>query len=240
MDLNPAPISDVFQRTEPRALINLVPPPIQAAMLDSLKKEPELFGLDERDLFKALRGSNRSPSPTDNRIRLAFWMEYDSSQAEGREFNIQKAYSGICNRSFFYQHYLNSPARVAWMVTAPVGYETKMEEALDYGLDRMREYLEIDAHAVPGKPNVKLMELQAKIVAMFDMRVRGGIVQRTENKTLNVNLSTSDRKVAQATQELSMEALEKRLKELDRRERALQGPAPQTQEIVVESDPAPP
>lgn len=240
MDLLPTIQEDVFQRTEPRALINLVPTQVQSAMLDAQKKEPELFGLDERDLFKKLRQSERTPSPTDNRIRLAFWMEYDSSQAEGRDFNIAKAYSGICNRQFFYQHYLHSAARVAWLITAPVGYETKMEEALDYGLDRMREYLEIDA-MVGGKPNVKLMELQAKIVAMFEMRVKGGIVQRTETKNLNLSVSTTDRRVAQATAELSMEALEKRLKELDKRERAItQTPDKKPEEIVLEPDPPPP
>lgn len=239
MDLSLIPNADVFQRTEPRALINLVPSQVQAAMLDAQKKEPELFGLDERDLFKRLRQSERSPSPTDNRIRLAFWMEYDSSQAEGRDFNIARAYSGICNRQFFYQHYLHSAARVAWLITAPVGYETKMEEALDYGLDRMREYLELDA-TKDGKPNVKLMELQAKIVAMFEMRVKGGIVQRTETKNLNLSVSTTDRRVAQATAELSMEALEKRLRELDKRERAITAQTPsKPEEIVLEPDPSP-
>lgn len=219
MDLIESPLVDAFNRSEPGALINHVPNQIQEAMIECQRKEPALFGLDERDLFKTLRGANRSPSPTDNRIRLAFWLEHDNALSQGRDFNTSYVYAGVCSRQFFYLMYLTNPARVAWMTTPPVSYEIKLAEGLDYGLDRLREVLEMD-NAPGGKPNIKLIEIQAKIVAMFDMRMKGGITQRTENKNLQLSISTTDKKVAQAALGNSMEALEARIKELDRRERA--------------------
>lgn len=234
MNLISGPTCDAFNRSEPGALINKVPGAFQAAMLDAQKKEPELFGLDERGLFKVLRESQRAPSPTDNQLRLAFWMEFNRVCNEGGEVEPIRIYGGICSRQFFYATYLNAPTRLAWMLTPVVEYETKMREALDYGIDRLRSYLDIDP-MVGGRPNVKLMELQAKIFAMIDMRLKGGHTQRVENKNLSLTVSTSDKQVAQAVSEMSMDALEKRLKELDRRERAITGPGSKPEIQDVES-----
>lgn len=233
-----SPISDAFDRTEPRSLINLVPNTIQAAMCAAHRQEPDLFGMDERTLFQSLRATQRLPSPTDNRLRLAFWMEYDRSQAESRQMNMGNVYSGICSHQFFNTKYLNCVSKVAWLLTIPASYDVKLEEGLDFGIDLMRSYLEIDANPPGGRgPNVKLMELQAKIVAMFDMRKKGGHIQRTENKTLSLSVTTTDRKVAQATAEMTMDALDKRIEDLARRERAIQRLDNKPEEKQVESDP---
>ncbi len=234
MNLVPGPNTDAFDRTEPAALINKVPTTFAAAMIKAHQASPELFGLDERALFQRLRQNNLTPSPTDNQVRLAFWMEVNRAFAEGTDVEPVRVYGGICSKQFFYAHYLTAPNRVAWLLTPVVEYETKMREALDFSLDRLRSYLEIDANP-GGRPNVKLMELQAKIFAMIDMRLKGGHTQRTENKNLSIAVSTSDKQVAQAVSNMSMDALEKRLKELDRRERAVQGQLPQG--VVVERDP---
>lgn len=225
---------DAFNRIDPGALINLVPVTVQSAMIKAHSAEPDLFGCDEHELFRKLRLSNRLPSATDNRIRLAFWMEFERSRAEGREMAMSNVYGGICSNTFFNGKYLASQSRVAWLLCIPAHYDVMMEEGVSFGVELLRSYLEVDAMA-GGKPNIKLMELHAKIVAMLDMRLKGGHIQRSENKTLNLNVSTSDRRIAQVTQELSMEALEKRMKELDKRERAIQGGI--TQGVVLEREP---
>lgn len=226
--------SDAFNRTDPQALINRVGPSVQAAMCDAQKREPDLFGLDERELFQVLRASGRLPTPTDNQLRLKFWLEYEHAQSEARPMSMGNVYAGICSAQFFNTKYLHSPTRVAWMLTIPSNYDVMMEEGVSYGISLLRSYLDIDA--MPGgKPNLKLMELQTKIVLMLDMRLKGGHTQRTETKSLNLNVSTTDRKVAQATQELSMEALEKRIKELDRRDKKSQNQINASGVVDVES-----
>lgn len=214
--------ADLWDRTEDRSVINLVPNAVAAAMIDASKSKPELFGLDERDLFAALKRMEKTPSPTDNRLRMAFWLEYDRSQMEMKPMNMTNVFAGVCTKQLFYGNYLHSAERVAWLLCPPVKYIVKIEEALDFGLDRMRDILSIPVQE-PGRPvNVKLAELQAKIVAMLDQRSKGAVTQRIEQRNMNLNISTNDKKVAQAAVENSMVALEKRLKELERRERASQ------------------
>ena len=211
MDLIP---TDAFDRTSDDALINLVPPPVASAMMDAHKKAPHLFGMDERDLFQKLRSEGLTPSPTSNRMRLAFWMEVDRCRSEGCSFETSRVYGGICSKQFFYGIYLSSAASVAWLLTPVIDYETKMREALDFGMDRMRAILEKD----PGT-NIKLMELQAKLVTMFDLRLKGGHTQRTESKTLNITVS--DKKAAHTVEDMSIEKLEKKIRELKGREAAI-------------------
>lgn len=226
---------DAFNRADPGALINLVPPYVQKSMLETQSREPSLFGMDERALFKTLRASNRLPSPTDNRLRLGFWMEFDRSRAEGREMAMSHVYGGICSQTFFAEKYLKDPSRVAWLLCIPAHYDLMMEEGVSFGIELLRSYLEIDANP-PGKPpNIKLMELQAKIVAMLDMRLKGGHIQRTEMKSVSLHMNAQDHRIAQVTQEMSMDELEKRIKELDRRERKLNSMGREEKAIEHES-----
>lgn len=209
---------DVWNRTEEKSVFNLVPGAVQAAMVELGKQRPELFTLDERDLYRKLRSENLLPSAVDNRLRMQFWLEYDRAHEESRSMNMAAVYSGVCSRQLFYTKILERPEKMAWMLTAPASYVTKINEALDFGLDRLREYLEIDPLA-GGKVNTKLMELQAKIVAMLDMRKHGAAKQTIEQKTMSLQVTTSDKQVAAAMTGASMEELERRMKDLERRER---------------------
>ena len=73
MELDQLPM-DPFQKADPASLINRVSPGTGRAFIEAHKREPDLFGLDERDLYQKLRLSNRLPSPTDNQLRISFWM----------------------------------------------------------------------------------------------------------------------------------------------------------------------
>ena len=179
--------------------------------------------------MKIFRQENLRPSPTDNRLRISFWAEYDKAAAENRQMRMSTVYAGVCSQAFFHNQYLENPSRVAWMLCPPVEYTLYAREALAYGLEKMRDILEMDIE-VYGKVNVKLAELQAKIVKMLDDRVQGSIIQRTENKNTSLSISTSDKEVAKAAMAGGMEDLQRRLKELEKRDRGNQ-PA-----VVVESE----
>lgn len=203
-------------------------------MLQAGQTHAELFGLDERDLFKRLRSDQMTPSPTDNRLRINFWYEYDLAQMEHRPMHMARVFAGICSKSYFNDRFMKRPEKVAWMLTPPVDYVVKIKEALDFGIDRLREYLEIDP-IVGGRPNVKLMELQAKIVAMLDMREKGAYTQRVEQKNMNLNVTASNEQVVSALLEADHKVLEQKIKELERRERkAANLPDPGTIEVKAE------
>lgn len=220
---------DVWHRTEEHSLINLVPFILQDKFIEAQKKEPGLFGHDERALYKMLRGSNRQPTPTDNRLRLAFWVEYDRAQAANEKMNLAYVYSGVCLQEYFKFTYLNLPAKVAWLICPPTSYEVTLKEGVSFGLKVMRDILDEDPADYPMGQRVKFKELQAKIFAMLDMREKGAFTQRSEVKQMNLNVSTNDKAVAGAMIESNVDALEKRMKQLERQER-------QAQNLVVKDD----
>ena len=212
---------DLFNRAEPRALINLVPGAVADAFLETSQKRTDLLGLDEKTLYRTLRQEECTPTPTDNRLRLKFWDEYDRAQATQTGMDMISVFAGICTKDYFYGRYLKAPEKVAWLLNPPASYTIKMEEALSYGVDQLREILDMPLVNSQGRFDVKLAELKAKIVAMLDVRVKGAVVQKVENtnKNMSLNVQTSDRALAEKLVGASMSDLEKRLKELERRER---------------------
>jgi hypothetical protein len=212
---------DLWDRTEERAVLNLVPNGVQAAFLDASRRAPDLFQRDERDLFKELRSREETPSPTDNRLRLAFWLEYDRAQMNAKRMEMLSVYTGICTKQYFFSKYLLHPGKVAWLLCPPADYETKMAEGLSFATDQMRQILEMDHTLATGGVNFKLLELKTKIWALMDLRSKGAHTQKIETKSMNLHVSTTDKGLAQAMTENSMEAMDRRLKELDRRERVV-------------------
>jgi hypothetical protein len=208
---------DIWSRADDRSLINLVPEAVAQSLVESTQAEPELFHMDERTLLLALRQKDIPPTPTDNRLRLSFWNEYERAQANQEKMNITTVFAGICTRAYFYGRYLKRPEKAAWLVCPPASYEVVAKEALTFGLEQLREILSLPIKDAQGRVNVKLGELQAKIVAMLDQRLKGGITQTI--KSMNLNVSTTDSQVAKAAMQGSMEDIESRIRELESRER---------------------
>lgn len=219
----------------PRSVVNISPKSIVDAVARAMAEIPEYFELDERRLYNKLRADACTPNPTDNRLRIKFWQEYESAQEAGRRIILGNVVAGVCTQAVL-NHYLKNPRKVAWLLTPPASYVTVAEEALTFGLERMRDILEMDPMGPDGKLNTKLMELQAKIVTMLDNRLKGGVVQRVEQKTVGLNISTSSKEVAAMAMEMSMDEIEKRIKTLEAQERrALNLPHP-GKVIDVESE----
>lgn len=214
-----ASFADLWNPENPRSVVNMVPDSLRNKFDDAYKKHPDLFGLDEKSLHKKLRSNEETPSPTDNRIRLKFWYEYDTAQVANRKMNMSAVLAGVCSRQFFEDHYVKHPGKVAWLLTPPASYGTIAEEALAFGMEQLRDMLEIPHVDSHGKPNTKMMEIKAKIVMMLDLRVKGGITQRIEQKNLGLTIHTTDKAIANLAQQGSMEQIDKRIKELEARER---------------------
>ena len=200
-------------------LTEYVPPEVSKRIDEAKHLKPELFDMDERELFKTLKANGKMPTATDSRIRIKFWMEYDRACAEGESINISNVYNGVCVREYFYGRYLRMPEKVAWLLSPPAQYQIKVEEALAYGMDQLRDILEMENLDAKGRPNIKLLELKAKITDMLDKRKHGMHVQKVENKTMALHINTSDKTVAKAAMLNSMEAIEKRIQELEGRDR---------------------
>lgn len=196
----------------PDSLISLLPPKVAAMILAALESHPHLFDKSETELFQYLRGEQATPTPSDNRLRIKFWIEYDRCRMrQERKLAINHVIAGICYQEYFYAHYLPNPFKLAWMVCMPTGYAVKTMESLEFGIDRMRSILEME-HMVNGKPNIQILMLKQKIVDMMHAWVKGAPVQRS----LAVNVNTS-RKAEALSTELTMEELQKQLANVERK-----------------------
>jgi hypothetical protein len=219
--------TDPWNRTDERALINLLPPELGNRLIAASQTRPDLFGLEESSLRHLLRREKKLPTATDNRLRMNFWAEYDLSQTEHRKMKMSAIVGTICIQGYFYQKYLQYPEKCAWLVCRPASYETLLEEGLAFGLDQLRDVLAIPHLKEDQDGNItgydtKLIEIKAKIVAMFDQRVKGAVVQRIEQKTMALNMNVTNKKIQDLTVEGSMEEIDKRIKELERRDRKAQ------------------
>src|SRR4051812_5211064 len=109
---------DLLTRENPRAVINLVSDQTQAKIFVAVKERPEFFRLDEHALKKEAR-----PTPTHNRLRLAFWTEFNKVQDTGAErMTMANVYAGVCTRQYFEHYFLNEARNVAWMLCPPASY----------------------------------------------------------------------------------------------------------------------
>lgn len=212
---------EIFDAEDPRSLVNMVPGEVRKA-IEALAtgSEASLLAMDEQALKRRLKEEKRFLSATDNRIRLRFWDEYDRAQGEQRQITISHAFAGICTRQYFYQGYLKDPYRLAWLLCPPANYITIAEEALSFGLEQLRDILAMDDQEKDTKTgtlklNLNLLKLKVKIVELLDQRLKGGIVQ----KSVQVNVGASAGDVNAAALGLTMEEMQRQMKELEKRER---------------------
>lgn len=213
-------VAVLWDASDPRSVVNLVPEKVRERMQEALFEEGALFEMSEHELWKALREREATPNPTDNRLRLKFWHEYDYTQAyQLSKIDISRVIAGICTHEYFYKKYLQTPTKVAWMLCPPVNYMVKAQEALEFSLERMRHILSLPLELPGGKIDTKLGELQAKIHAMLDIRVKGAPVQR--NIVANLTGKAAAQAVAAASTTETMADIQKKLEAARKREREL-------------------
>lgn len=200
--------SDPFQRVERRSLINLLPNNMQEQIFSAHKAHPELFGLDEDSLAKAIAGE-RGPGPLTNALRMKFWYEYDEAQAEHRKMRVKNIYSGVCEVSAFLKA-MADPEKVAWVLTRPAAYDLAMQEMHQFSLAKMRKILETPL-IQHGKYNSNVAKDQIKVFELLDLRIKGSVIQ----KTMNLHASVTPVKGAGATDSTNKEELERRIRELE-------------------------
>lgn len=192
---------------------------------DSIQqKAPEFFSraLDLEQVWQLLTKNGEfelqkkvKPSAEHNRLRLAFWREYERALQLNCSMEVVNIYKGIVSKENFEQIIKGQPRVVAWILKQPTNYANMMEEALSFSMHRVREILEmpiykLESREVPlnngGKkimqkrvPNVPVAKLILDTMKLLDLRVKGAVVQtvkqhvKTENtnKNLTANFSIS-------------------------------------------------
>jgi hypothetical protein len=178
----------IFDETEPRSMINIVPDLVSAAMKRLNATKRHLFIIDERALKKRLK-----PDAITSRLRLSFWDEYTRAQDMQKTMLVSNIVKGACSLDYFYKRILTDDRRLAWIVSPPKDYALAMRELLDLGIDEWRDILAMPNQDRKGRVDHRLIAQKIKIVQMLDLRVKGAIVQKlqVQNKNLNMNVNAT-------------------------------------------------
>lgn len=165
----------IWDRTNDRSIVNLVDEKAGMNLEMSRKEKPELFELDEMELMQLLDDKAINITPTDNRLRMRFWLEYDYAQSNhAKMIDLARVAAGSCELQFLRLKYFRRPEKLCWLLCPPQDYMMELNEVLKLSLRQMRKIV-----ATPFDSNVRLGELQAKIHTMLEARAYGAPVQKT-------------------------------------------------------------
>lgn len=204
----------IFDENNPCSVINLVPPTMREAMRRCVKELTYITHASEAQIRLYAE-----PDERDERLRLAFWDEYNYATSVGAPIRINQVIKGVCSVETFYQFYLPNNKKLAWIITPPKFYSQGMKYILHLGLDRLTEIMQSKVVDEDGKLDVRSAALILKTFQLVDLRVKGAIMQKVQidQRTLNMNAEVR----AEELQQMQLRQLQsmspKDLEELERR-----------------------
>lgn len=193
----------VFDTTDPRSLYNIIPDHLKRAIS---QVPTELFFESEAVLRRKCKADAFL-----NRVRLAFWREYEEAQS-----NVSRMRESVIARSVDLptvrlRALLSDPKKLPFVLVPPASYENFLEEASSIGLSRLREIIDTPFQdPETGKLDHKAMEIVLKAVAFIDMRRNGGIMQRS----MNMHGIVDARGSKAMAKQIKSEDIDRRLQEL--------------------------
>lgn len=178
----------IIDRSNPRAVINLVPQSLALTISDIPE---EYLEMSEAELYNELFHAEDSARPLLNRLRIAFWLEYEKAQAMNRKINMTNVYASCCTLQIW-TRILRDKIKLAWILLPPADYVVAMQELLTLGVDQMREILTAPVKLPSGRIDTRLADVKVKLLQYIDQRVKGAIIQRVDNRNVNVNVDGKD------------------------------------------------
>ncbi len=221
----------IWREDDNRSLIRLVP--------ECIRKEMFLMPDDIRHLDEQGIKDRLKPTGTQNQLRLLFWIEYDRVQTSfAKNMLLVNCFRGGVSEES-YLRYIKVPLLLAWIITPPTHYLVQMDALLDTGLKRLQEILDLPIvipehkkksritgkeETIPAKVDTGAANLVMKAFAYVDMRKHGAITQRMEinQKTLSVSVKSDAVDMQAAIKAGNMQEIDKRLKQLERKEKMLE------------------
>lgn len=201
----------------PMSALNLTSeaPILQDAIKRVMVETPAYLSLDEGSFKEFFNGGITA---TMSRIRVSFWTEYEFAVMAGRKMYLSRIMGGVCGDTYFKEKFLKDNKKVAYMLTPPSDYVVQTKEALQVGLETIREIISArvideDGYLIPRAADVVL-----KAFMHLDMRVKGAIIQRIDQRTLALNVNQNSSLVSPPIQiPRTIEELDQQLEELKKR-----------------------
>lgn len=153
------------------------------------------------------------PTPTLYALRVSFWREFERVAWRGEKtVTPASVFGGICGETFFYNKVLKDQGLVAWMIRPVQGYQREMEAILHRCTERLWELIDLPIKNSKGQVDPRVAKIVLDVIGQVENRVKGMAIQRTEAKSLSVNVVTRSKLNAKME---TVEALDQRIKQLE-------------------------
>jgi len=163
---------------------------------------------------------------SDVKVKKQFWRSYNISKKSGLRMSITRATQGICKYAQFRKRFLNSQARLAWLLSPSTSYTTEVDSLLDVAMTRYEELIKMDITTTrkviykdeEGNRQEKFVtQVDAKkamvllsVIKNLEERAHGSAVQK------QISIKTTEPAGDSATKvEVNMDAVNERLQELE-------------------------
>lgn len=213
-----------WEEGNPNCVVNRLP---ERMKQKALALPPHLLARHDDEIVGY---ANTLKSTLIEELRLAFWDEYSVASDANAGMRMGAIYAKLCSREMFYK-IIKSEEAFAYILTPPRDYMLKMRSLIEMGHRKMEEILKLNIRQ-NGKVDVRLGELQLKIMMLADNRVKGAVVQKVQvdqtSKNLHLHAGTKDYEPPKSYQEIQAEILK-----VQREIRRLQVPESQPEEEIL-------
>lgn len=196
---------DIKDESNPDSLINKLP----SMIANILRVIPdEVLCLGDEGLERTGKISE-----VDKRLRHSFWLEYNYAIKAQRVINITNVYSGICHRDNWQRIIVTNTFKMAYILTPPPDHRVDIQQILHLATKEMRKIIQTP-HEYKNKKGEKIIDSRLvasklKIWELVTNRIHGGVTQKLEVDTKNLNMNVDARDVS------SVEAINKQIAELE-------------------------
>ena len=123
-----------------------------------------------------------------DKLRTAFWMEYDRVQRVGGQFKIKNLHQGLCHINQ-YKRVVEDHYKLCWILRTPINFQLQLYQNFDRADREIRDILDLPLKNDKGQVNQKVLAAKIDIWKALKEQIHGAPVQ----KNLNYNV-TEERK----------------------------------------------
>lgn len=178
---------EIFNQENPFSLYSKLPDNMRDRLMEMSKdvvkidgKEFSWLELDTEEIKQKVR-----PSSTLNKLRIAFWVEYDISCRLKKTMNTGRIFGGICAREHF-SRLIAKPKNMAWLIQPISSYQASLEDALLDSVSMLKKILSAPIYKKDGQLDTAAANVMIKIHKELTDRMHGTVVQKMEMKQLSI------------------------------------------------------
>ncbi len=159
----------IFDLNNPYSVFSLLPPQDREVWN---RVDRVLLSMEESELRKRIH-----PSPTLNKIRIAFWYEYDVALRTGKALSLRRVWSGLISKENWGNYLKAKP--LAWILTPTSSIESSLEDIMEHSLSKLRKILDAPIYKADGSLDSAAANVLVKIHKEIQQR-RDGVVKHPD------------------------------------------------------------